>query len=198
MKLGRWMVDNHFIVNDRKSNRTAVFDVVARRVSALRVLYLEFGVYKGTSIQYWSDALKHKDAQLYGFDSFEGLPEDWGDDVNYRKGALDVGGRVPNIRDQRVKFFKGWFDEVLPTCQLPFRDVLVVTLDADLYSSTIDVLRYLRPHIKVGTYIFFDNMSRPEHEPRAFREFIEENGLTFKLVATEYALNRSFFECTGM
>ena len=117
--------------------------------------------------------------------------------MNYRKGALDVGGRVPNIHDQRVKFFKGWFDEVLPTYQFPFHDVLVVTLDADLYSSTIYVLRYLRPHIKVGTYIFFDNMSRPEHEPRAFREFIEESGLTFKLVATEYALNRSFFECIG-
>jgi len=68
-------------------------------------------------------------------------------------------------------------------------------LDADLYSSTKCVLKYLKPYIKTVTYIFFDNMSRPEHEPKAFREFIEESGKRFELIATDYGLNRSFFKC---
>jgi hypothetical protein len=40
-------------------------------------------------------------------------------------------------------------------------------------------------------------MNRPEHEPKAFSEFILSTGLEFKLIATDYALNRSFFVCTG-
>lgn len=196
MKLGRWMVDNQFIISARKSNRAAVFDVVSKRICAARMLYLEFGVYKGDSMKYWSDALKHKEAKLHGFDSFEGLSEDW-DDVNFRKGHFDVGGKIPVINDPRVEFFKGWFDEVLPTYSLPDHDVLLITLDADLYSSTIYVLRHLRAYIKPGTFIYFDDMGRTEHEPRAFREFMKESGLRFKLVATDYSLNNGFFECVG-
>ena len=37
-------------------------------------LYIEFGVFSGTSINYFSKNLKKK---IYGFDSFEGLKEDW-------------------------------------------------------------------------------------------------------------------------
>ena len=33
--------------------------------------------------------------------------------------------------------------------------------DADLYSSTIYVLRRLRDYIVPGTYLYFDNMSQP-------------------------------------
>ena len=196
MKLGRWMTDNHFQIKQRKPNRTAVFDAVAERIRDARVLYLEFGVHTGRSMQYWSDALKHAETKLHGFDSFEGLPEDF-DDVGgpHRKGYFDVGGIPPEIDDPRVEFFKGWFDQTLPTYHLPEYDVLVITLDADLYSSTIYVLRHLASHIKPGTFIYFDDMSRPEHEPRAFCEFMEESGLKFQLAAVDETLNCTFVEC---
>ena len=80
---------------------------------------------------------------------------------------------------------------------LPDHDVLVITLDADLYLSTIYVLRHLSEYLKPGTYIYLDDMSRPEREPRAFSKFIEESGLRFKLIATDYSLNHVFFECLG-
>lgn len=194
MKLGRWMVDHNFLIPDRKADRTAVFDVVSSRVCTMRVLYLEFGVYKGASMRYWSGVLKHKDAKLHGFDSFEGLPEDF-DDTNFRKGHFDVRGRIPVIDDPRVKFFKGWFEDVLPHYSLPQHEVLVITLDADLFSSTIYVLRHLRSFIEPGTFIYFDDMCRPEHEPKAFHEFMKESGLKFKLIATDCSLNCTFFEC---
>jgi len=194
MKLGRWMVDNQFIIPERKLPRFPVFDVVADRVCSTRVLYLEFGVHEGISMKYWSKALKHKEAKLHGFDSFVGLPEDFDE---LPKGHFDVKGEIPKIDDDRVEFFKGWFSDTLPTYVLPDHDILVINIDADLYSSTIYVLRHLRPYMKPGTFIYFDDMGRVEHEPKAFREFMEESGLRFKLIATDYSLNMSFFECLG-
>lgn len=195
MKLGRWMSEHNFHFNHRVRDRDAVFAAVTRQIRNQRVLYLEFGVFKGVSMRYWSRELKRPEARLHGFDSFEGLPEDF--DVNgpYNKGTFDVGGVVPDINDTRVQFFTGWFDQVLPTYSVPEHDVLVVNLDADLYSSTILVLRHLRPYIKTGTFIYFDNMSRPEHEPRAFDEFMKESGLKFQPVSADQSLNCAFFQC---
>ena len=90
MKVGRWMVDNQFIISERKLFRHPVYDVVADRVRSARVLYLEFGVHEGASMKYWAKALKHKDANLHGFDSFVGLPEDYDE---LKKGYFDVGGK---------------------------------------------------------------------------------------------------------
>ena len=195
MKLGRWMAVNDFHVERRVPDRSAVFAAVAEQVHDKPVLYLEFGVFKGASMRYWSAALNHPETRLHGFDSFEGLPEDFDVDGPHTKGAFDVGGKVPQMDDSRVQFFKGWFNEVLPTYQLPKHEVLVIALDADLYSSTRYVLHRLHPFIKPGTFIYFDDMSRPEHEPRAFKEFMQESGLRFRLVAADYSLNTAFFEC---
>jgi O-methyltransferase len=72
-----------------------------------------------------------------------------------------------------------------------------VTLDADLYSSTIFVLNQLRSWIRPGTFLYFDDLSRPEHEPKAFDEFIRESGLRFQAVAADRSLNNAVFECVA-
>lgn len=196
MKLGRWMAVNGFQIKRRVCDRTDVFAAVAKQVHNKKVLYLEFGVWTGKSMRYWSSALKHSEAKLHGFDSFEGLPEDFDVDGGPTvKSTHDVKGKIPHIDDSRVKFFKGWFEEVLPTYQLPEHDILVIVLDADLYSSTLYVLNYLRSYIKPGTFIYFDDMSRPDHEPRAFAAFMKESGLRFRLVCVDDSLNRALFEC---
>jgi len=195
MKLGSWMAMNNFPTGRRLSTRQEVFDAVAEQVRDKPVLYLEFGVFKGASMRYWSNALKNPSARLYGFDSFEGLPEDF--DVNgpLVKGTFNVGGAIPKIDDPRITFVKGWFEDTVPAFDVPEHDLLVLVLDADLYSSTECVLSHLRPHIKPGTFIYFDDMSRPDHEPAAFKKFMTDNGYRFRLVSTDYSLNRSFFEC---
>ena len=196
MQLGRWMRDNQFRVNLRVRDRSAVFDAVAKRISDKQVLYLEFGVFKGASMRYWSNSLKHPETQLHGFDSFEGLPEDFDNDGGpYVKGTFDLQGALPHIDDSRVRLFQGWFDKVLPNYEVSEHEVLVLVMDADLYSSTIYVLRHLRQYIKPGTFIYFDDMSRPDHEPRAFFEFMRESAAKFLVVCADYSLNCVFFEC---
>ncbi len=190
--LGRWMAERGFEFESRTLGREQIFDRIASQVADQRVLYLEFGVYTGASMRYWSRRLTHPEARLHGFDSFEGLPESSG---VWTKGQYDARGAVPRIDDPRVEFFKGWFDQVLPSYVLPQHDVLVVTLDADLYSSTIFVLRHLRPWIKPGTYLYFDEMEQVDHEPRAFGEFIEETGLRFRGVSAHISLMHAAFQC---
>ena len=70
----------------------------------------------------------------------------------------------------------------------------MVNLDADLYSSTIFVLRTLRPHLKSGTYVFFDEMNHVDHEPRAFDEFVAESGLKFRPICADRTLAYVAFE----
>jgi hypothetical protein len=80
---------------------------------------LEFGVHTGRSINIIADILKDK--TIHGFDSFEGLPEDWAmsngefhnpNTIKRKKGyfALD---NLPEVRDN-VRLWKGWFDKTIP------------------------------------------------------------------------------------
>jgi hypothetical protein len=198
LTLGRWMREHGFQPVNRVRERNAIFDSVARELRERRVLYLEFGVFHASAIRYWSRALKHPDARLHGFDSFEGLPEDFDvlDGPN-RKGFYSTLGQIPKLDDSRVSFFKGWFEETLPAYHPPEHETLVMTLDADLYSSTICVLRHLRSWIVPGAYLYFDDLCRLEHEPKAFDEFIGESGRRFDLICSDYSLNRAIFQCVA-
>ena len=40
-------------------------------------LFMEFGVHEGKSINFFSKYLKEKNKKIYGFDSFQGQPDDW-------------------------------------------------------------------------------------------------------------------------
>jgi hypothetical protein len=157
-------------------------------------LYLEFGVYEGESLSWWSNNLKAPGAKLVGFDSFEGLPEDWGPAT--KKGHFDTQGRIPSIPDERVSFVVGWFDDTLPTYVLPPHDQLVVNVDADLYSSAALVLRTLEDQLVPGTLIYFDEFHDMEHELRAFREHLEATGKSVRPIAMADGGKQWLFEYT--
>lgn len=84
---------------------------------------------------------------------------------------------------------------MLPIYTVVPHDVLVLNLYADLYSSTIFVLEHLRPYIKPGTLIYFDEMNHVDHEPRAFDEFVNKHGMKFKPVKADHTLAHVSFEC---
>jgi hypothetical protein len=147
-------------------------DVHEEHLAKQPVDYLEFGVYQGDTIRYWSEIATAPSSRFFGFDSFEGLPEDWG---QYPKGHFSVGGAIPQIADPRVSFVRGWFHETLP----PFlqghqpRNRLVVYLDADLYSSTLFVLATLDRFLVPGAVLIFDEFNDFRHEFRALRDYAD-------------------------
>ncbi len=122
------------------------------------------------------------------------MPEDAGP---WSKGQFGTRGIVPDFADPRVRFFKGWFDDTLPRYSPPAHDQLIVNLDADLYSSTLVVLYSLRPYIRPGTVIYFDEMNWVDHEPRAFDEFIRVSGMKFRVLSADTTLNFVAFECVS-
>jgi hypothetical protein len=141
-------------------------------------LYCEFGVYQGATINFIASLTPET---VHGFDSFEGLPEDWWGRA--RKGTFKVEG-LPNVRDN-VRLYKGWFSESLPRFKAEHPEPMAfMHLDADLYSSTRDVLTVLCDRIVSGTVMQFDEFFNTpewrENEYKAFMEFVEKNGIEFE------------------
>ena len=73
-------------------------------------LIMEFGVWMGSSINRIAAHNPHV-VEIFGFDSFEGLPEDWSGP--WVKGSFDMNGQMPAVRPN-VKLFKGWFSDTIP------------------------------------------------------------------------------------
>jgi predicted O-methyltransferase YrrM len=151
-------------------------------------LILEFGVHTGISVNFIADRVK--DRQVYGFDSFQGLPEDWTE--NQKKGHFAVE-QLPAVR-RNVELVPGWFDQTLPTFAQERSDkVAFLHVDCDLYSSTKTIFDNLNTHIVPGTIIVFDeylNYLRWElYEYKAFQEFCQRNCVQYEyigLVPTYY------------
>ena len=191
----RWLRE-HSLYPFRESfpERDRIFDLIGRETNNKVVLYLEFGVFEGYSIRYMSKALTNPASILHGFDSFEGLPETWKHD--HQKGRFAMGGQPPQIPDERVKFFKGWFNETLPHYSIPPHEELIINIDCDLYSSTKYVLDYLKDSIRVGTWLYFDEFGSWDHEGRVFRELVEATHWKFEPVAESAAIWSAVFRRT--
>ncbi len=192
LNLGRWFHDRHLHPRVRCADRGPLYDYVAK-FAPEPVSYLEFGVFKGTTLRYWTQLLKHPDSYFHGFDSFQGLPEPW--KLLVDKQIFDVQGVMPHFDDPRVRLFKGWFSDTLPVYVREFKphSSLIVHLDADLYSSTIFVLRQLHPFLKPGTILIFDELFDREHELKALTEFMDEASLVVECLAATSALSQAAF-----
>jgi hypothetical protein len=150
------------------------------------IIFLEFGVHSGGSINHFAKHLSN--TPIYGFDSFEGLQEDWSG-THMPRGHLSLQGRTPKVADN-VHLVKGWFEDTLPTFLLEKKNSLnlaLIHLDADTYTPTKFVLNKLVDFIKPGCIIIFDEYfgyrNFQNHEFKAFEEFVKENNVKYKYIA---------------
>jgi hypothetical protein len=143
-------------------------------------LNMEFGVYKGDSINLLAKLAPQR--EFLGFDSFEGLPEQW--TIESKKGAFDVGGKLPKVR-KNVALVKGFYAMTLPKFRAENQNAAVAFLhvDCDLYSATREIFEFLGDRFRPGTVIVFDEFyNYPDwlwHEYKAWREFVEERKVKF-------------------
>lgn len=152
--------------------------------------YLEMGVCTGRTINFIAALNPYK--KIYGFDSFEGNPEDWirGDAI-LSKGifAFKNPYMFPPVL-QNVVLSKGWFRNTLPSFKhsiLQDKPIAFLHIDCDIYSSTTDVFDALGDNIKEGTIIVFDELYNypgyENHEFKAFVEFLNKKGLGADFIA---------------
>ena len=153
------------------------------------VNYIEFGVAAGHSFNWFMTENTHPDSRFHGFDTFDGLPEDWGP---FKKGSFSNNDQMPPLLDGRGQYYKGLFQQTLPGFLKTFdnsrRNVLM--MDADLWSATLYGLSSLAPFLKKGDIIFFDEFVVPTHEFKAFQDFTQSYYINLELIA---AANNYYF-----
>lgn len=195
-RLSKWVASQKKIeYNDFPSTwdydkRFGLYEYIIRREGLDKgINYLEFGVANGHSFTWWMTQNSHSGSRFYGFDTFTGLPEDFG---KFKKGYFDTGNNIPAIKDKRGQFFQGLFQQTLPEFLKTFDNSqkTVIMLDADLYTATLYTLFSLSTHLKKGDIILFDEFVVPTHEFKAYTDFIDSTYLEVELIG---AANNYYF-----
>jgi O-methyltransferase len=154
--------------------------------------FIETGVWRGGACIFMRALLKSygdEDRTVWVADSFEGLPkpeerypQDAGDD--HWKYADVLAVSIEQVKknferygllDRQVKFLKGWFKDTLPAA--PIRQIALLRLDGDMYSSTMDALENLYGKLSCGGYVIIDDYGAVPACKQAVDEFRFRNSI---------------------
>jgi len=174
----RYMTE-HMTRAENLVERMALLDYALDRC-AVAGLVMEFGVYRGVSLR----AIARRVGQeVHGFDSFEGLPEDW--TYFQKKGRFSLAGEELHLPEPNIRVHPGLFENSIPPFLASHAGAArFVHVDCDLYSSTQCVLDGLRDRLVPGTVLVFDEYPNypgwQRHEHLAFREFVQRSGMRYE------------------
>ena len=174
-------------------HKWAFFDSMIKKSQKDRPFY-EFGVWRGVSFKYLINTLK----KGYGFDTFEGLPEDW---HHEKKGSYSADGIIPKI--DGGTFIVGKFENTLPIFFNKSRPLAsIINFDADLYSSTLTALNYSKPVIDQYTILIFDEFithnNWEQDEYKALNEFCSFNNFSYEVIGISYITKQVAVKIIGL
>ena len=113
LELGRWMRAKGFQVDPFVVDRWKVFDEMAREVAERR------RPLPGIRCRPWrldgvlGEAFETSRLGSARIRQLRGPPREMGN-ANHDRSHFSTGGQVPVIDDPRVRFYKGWFADILP------------------------------------------------------------------------------------
>jgi hypothetical protein len=151
-------------------------------------LLLDLGVWIGWSTRLSSDA---SDRKVYGFDTFEGLVEDWqvDDQMVIKRGTFSLSDPfaqrfirdtgvslhdgVPDTLGRKVQFVKGTTYETLAPflADRPGAPIRLFHMDLDTYESCLHALETCKERFTEGSVLVFDEYLVTNGEMLAFYEF---------------------------
>lgn len=154
---------------------------------------LEFGVHVGASyMRQVTEILNSRhDTKLIGFDSWQGLPAEtsgvWFPE-RHAKGQFASGKDVilnklgAYVGDYRFRLIDGFFENSLTSeLQASINDLIFVNVDVDIHSSCVEILEFIRPMLRPGVIIYFDDWKDPQDkfegewgEHLAWKQFTEK------------------------
>lgn len=146
---------------------------------------LEFGVASGNSLRHFSEMARNSPRlfSIYGFDSWEGLGEDWN---GMSRGRLKGSYACDMPEISGCELIKGWVDQTLPKFlrEKNLGKVNFIHLDMDTYSPTKTTLELLVPFLQDGSVILFDDFygyaGWSNNDNKAFREICSSFDISFK------------------
>lgn len=146
-------------------------------------LMLEFGVAGGNSIRQIASRTNNT---VHGFDSFEGLPEDWAGHLE-RRGAFSQKRQLPDV-PANVKLHVGWFDATLPGfLETNPGPISLLHVDCDLYGGTKYILDTAGDRLQAGSVVLFDEYfnypSWRHHEHKAWQEFVNVRNVKYTYIS---------------
>jgi hypothetical protein len=148
--------------------------------------------------------------RCFGFDSFEGLPEELLDNKNreeWKPGAFNIAQRLGVSPDDAyrivldkvsehhkdVVFIKGFYDEILNddiVAEYDMGKALFLEIDCDIFSSAKVAMQFMFKNnlMTFGTVIYFDDYGGtmdkyPEYEAgesKAWKEIVEEYSVKYE------------------
>ena len=114
---------------------------------------LEFGVRNGLSINYFSKNIK---SQFYGFDTFQGIPEDWVGTSGH-KGSYSANGVIPKV-NKNVSIIQGLIEDTLVDFLINNKKkISFIHIDVDIYSTSKFILNKIKEYIQGDVIILFDD-----------------------------------------
>ena len=159
--------------------------------------FVECGVWRGGCLAVMAKIANEGklERKVYGYDSFEGLPEQSAKDNGH--GSEYVGDCVASENDVWKTFdewrvtktnttlFSGWFKDTLPKTVSRIDKISVLRIDGDWYESTKNCLEYFYDKVCEGGYIIIDDYNTWSGCKNAVDEFINERHLNVDLSFTD-------------
>jgi hypothetical protein len=180
------------VFNSKDSLRKVVINYVKR--SKLEVVVFEFGVATGSGTRWLLKQFGSNLLKFYGFDRFTGLPRSW---RGLKEGHFTNGGVPPTIQDSRITWFVGDAETTLaenfsniPELQMPSSNPKFIIFDMDILEPTLDVYNLLKPSLRKGDWVLFDEAFDSENELIVLKIFLSDFNTELIGITSEAALCR--------
>lgn len=152
-------------------DRFDVLSMAAEKTRPLAGWAMEFGVFQGVTLRHLAGQIG-PGRGIVGFDTFEGLPDDWGQLLP--KGTFATS--MPSLEGfPNAQLRVGRIEETLPKFLAGDpQPVPLVHIDCPYYGINVFILEHLLPRMPEGSVVVFDEYygfpSYEEHEFRAWAE----------------------------
>ena len=171
------------------TRNTQIWEYAIRQAPKNGML-MEFGVYKGTSINFFANQLLSQSDEriVQGFDWFGGLQEVWSGtacgDSHY-----SLSGIAPKV-GPNVELNIGMIDDTLPKfLEIHDGEIAFIHIDTDTYLPAKSILGQCKERLGSGSLILFDELvgypNWRSHEYKALCENLPEESYRF-LAFTSY------------
>lgn len=174
-------------------DRFHVLSIAVEKTRPLLGRAMEFGVFEGVTLRHIAKEIGPS-CHVTGFDTFKGLPEDWGRLLE--KGTFATA--IPSLAGcSNAGLEVGRIEDTLPVF-LANNDkpVSLIHIDCPYYAINMFILEHVLPHMPEQSVVVFDEYygypSYEDHEFRAWSEIRERFNLVVRPVA--YSSRSAAFE----